>query len=245
MTTDTKLGYGTTLTWNSQTVAELTNIGVPEITTEMLDGTSFDSSDTFREKIAGMLESGPMPVKGWFYPGDTNGQYAMIADQLSRTSRTFVITLPTAMATTFTGTGYVSKFKVGDIAPDGRIEVDFEITPTGKVTFATTASDGLTTPFFTVTGTGGASTITPAAAQASLEYNVTLAAGSTSYYITPTATSGTITITDNSGNTQTVLTGANSTSITAPTNSMHTVYIDVKETNKTAKRYTLHIGEPV
>lgn len=243
--TQAKLGYGTTLTWNSKAVAQLKSIGVPEITTEMLDGTSFDSSDTFKEKIAGMLESGPIPIKGWFYPGDTNGQYAMIADQLSRTSRTFIVTLPTAMATTFTGTGYVSKFKVGDIAPDGTIEVDFEITPTGKVTFAATASTGLTTPFFTVTDNVGGASITPAAANDDYEYIVSLNAGAVTYVVTPTATAGTITVTDSSGNPQTVLTGEDSTTLTAPTDSMETIYIDVKETSKTAVRYTLHIGEPV
>jgi hypothetical protein len=111
--------------------------------------------------------------------------------------------------------------------------------------FAYDESDGLTTTFFSVTGSAGASAITPAAAQATLEYNVTLAAGSTTYYITPIAVAGVIKVIDSLGAEQTVISGANSTAITATANGVQTVYISVKETGKVAKIYTLHVGEPV
>jgi hypothetical protein len=149
------------------------------------------------------------------------------------------------MATTFTGTGFISNFKPGDVKPDGTVEVEFEITPTGKVTMGVTYSTGLTTPFFSIVSNVGGDTVTPAAAGSTYTYNVRLGAGAATYTVTPTAAAGTIVLTDATGATQTIVTGNASSALAAPTNGMHTIYISVTETNKASRKYTLHVGEPV
>ena len=243
MVTKAMATFASAFAWNGTEVGRLSNVGdVPqelEIKTYLLH----DSTSGWPEAVPTTFKSGVIKLKGIYDPSDT-GQAAMATDFAAKTQRAWV-RYSADDSWTWSGNGYISKYEPkGDGVADID-EIEIEVTIDGVPTLSYEASTGLTTPFFTVTGSAGASTITPAAAQASYSYNVTLAAGSTSYYVTPTATAGTITVVDNSGNTQTVLTGANSTSITAPTNSMHTIYIKVKESGKVAKVYKLNIGEPV
>ena len=241
-----KIAYGSVFQWNSQSVAELTKIGGIEISAKTAEITSHDSANAFEEHVPTILSGGSFDLEGNLRVDDTNGQVAMLADEVTKTMRAWTITYPSAVGAAWGGNGYITKFKLGDANFDGILTFTATIINTGKPSLTITSAAGLTTPFFTVTGTGGASAIAPAAAAASLEYVVNLAAGSTSYYVTPTASGATsIVIRDNTGNEQTVISGANSTSIAAPTNSMHTIYIIVKETGKVNKTYTLRVSEPV
>jgi hypothetical protein len=234
---------GSTFQWNTITVGRLATVGEPGETLETKSVLLHDSPSYRPEVIPLSWKPEKIKLSGEFDPSDA-GQVALMTDATAGTRRAWIRSASDS-SWTWSGYGYcVSAGPKKDSVKDTN-EFEAEIEVDGVPTYSATASAGLTTPFFTVTGTGGGATITPAAAQTTYAYNVSLVAGSTSYYITPTATAGVITVIDNSGNEQTVLTGANSTSITAPTNSMHTVYIQVKETGKVAKRYTLHVGEPV
>jgi hypothetical protein len=243
MVTKATAVIGSSFTWNSNVVGRLAAVGDVSESLETKSVLLHDSP-SYRPEVT-PLSWKPEKIKlsGEFDPTDA-GQVGLMTDRAAGTRRAWV---RTATDSSWTWSGYGYCLKAGP-AKDGvkdTNEFEAEIEIDGVPTYASVASDGLTTPFFTVTGTGGAGVITPAAAQASKTYNVSLVASSTSYYITPTAAAGVITVIDSSGNEQTVISGANSTAITAPTNSRHTVYIQVKETSKVAVRYTLHVGEPV
>jgi predicted secreted protein len=210
----------------------------------MIDGTSFDSADTHKEKIAGMLEAGSFRISGHLYSGDTNGQIAMIADQLSRTSRTFLITWPSAMAMTATGTGYISNFQPGDVTPDGKVEFEMEITPTGKVTIGATASGGLTGLTGIEENAGGALDFVPNFSNTLYEYNVLVNTASTYVKFTPTAASHTITITNSfDGSVTTVPTGNQSGELDlGAANSLTIFTIKCWESGKAIKQYVVNVA---
>ena len=245
MVTASALGFGSTITWNAATPAELTKIGGIKISGKKVDVTNFDSPDDFREYLIGLFETDDIPLEGNYIPGDT-AQAAMLTDFLARTTRAVVITLPATIGTvTCSFNAKLTNWEIGDLEDEKAVSWKATINVIGKPAISVGASTGLTTPFFTVTGSGGAGVIAPVAAGAVYSYIVTLVGGSTWYTITPTATAGTITITDGNGGSQVVLTGVASTQITAPTNGFHDTVISVKEAGKTAKNYTLHVLEPV
>lgn len=244
--TDTQavIGYGTTFTWNGQVVAQLTSIGIPGVTLDMDDGTTFDSPDAFKEKIAKMLEAGTLKLGMHLYPGDTNGQMAMITDLYARTKREFIITLPAALAWSLTCDGFCSKFSPPDITPEGKIILDMEVTPTGKPTIASTASGGLTGLTGIEENAGAALDFIPNFLAGTVEYNVAVNTASTYIKLTPTAASHTITI-DNGTSEQTVTSGAQSGEIDlGAANSVTTITITAQETGKVAQKTVIHVARP-
>ncbi len=228
------LGYGTTLTWNGQTVAKLQSINGIEISVASVDVTTHDSADGFTASIPGLATAGDCSVAGFFDPADATGQVAMMADAIARTSRTGVITFPSATGSTWTFTGFITAIKVGD-APTGEgIPFTATIHPTGKPTFATSASTGLTNPYFAISESA---VIAPAAAGNVYTYVATVLSTVTSVTVTPTATAGTITVNGN-----TVATGEASSAITlGAAGSVTPITIVVTETGKSPKTYTIYL----
>lgn len=78
-----KSGCGAALYLGSNKIAELNNISNP-FTSDSLDVTTFDSS-CVREFIAGLV-SGTIDFSGFYDPTDTNGQQAVFAALLARTT---------------------------------------------------------------------------------------------------------------------------------------------------------------
>ena len=234
-----KATFGTTLTRNGNVVGSLTSIGGVELTQEFEDGTTHESADAFREKVGTVFDAGNVPIEGYFEPGDADGQLGLMADMAARTLQTFVMTFPAELATTWTFTALITKWKIGDAPIDGLLPFEAELEISGKPVLAVTASTGLTTPFFTVSGAG--TLIVPAAAGAVYTYVADIGTAITSVTITPTATAGVITITAN-GTSQVVTSGAASSAITlGAAGSIVTATISVKEAGKVAKTYTVHL----
>jgi hypothetical protein len=234
---------GIVFKWDGTEVAGLENIGEVPDEWESEEVFLHDTSGFYPEQILTTRKGGDIKLTGILLPSDP-GQAKMLADYGTGTSRTWIREAPDG-SWSQTGTGYVKQFAPAGKSPKDISKLEASILIDGEPVTSFEASDGLTTPFFTVTGTGGAGVITPAAANAKYEYNVSLVGGTTTYYVTPTAGTGAITVIDSAGAEQTVLTGANSTAITAPTNGMHTIVIQQKDTGKVPIRYVLHVGEPV
>jgi hypothetical protein len=229
------IGYGTTFTWDSEVVADLTAINGIELSAAMIDATTHDSSDSYKEVIPGLIDPGEVTVEGNFDYTDTAGQHAMITDFNARSSKTGVITFPAATGATWTFTGYISKIKIGDAPVEGLIPFTASIKPTGKPTFAVATSTGLTTPFFAISESA---VVTPDEAGDVYTYVATVLTGVSSVTVTPTATAGTITVNGN-----TVATGEASSAITlGAAGSVTTITIVVTETNKAPKTYTIYLS---
>ncbi len=230
---------GTTLLWNNYPVLELTNITVPIATADDIDITNHDSLFDYEEPIPGLLRGGDFEVGGNLLPGDTDGQVAILTDLQARTSRTAIIAGP-AGKYNFSFTAYPKKFAPS--APvTGKTSVTIGFKVSGKSTFVTDASVGLTTPFFGIQDNEGENpTITPAPANAVYHYSVTLESTDTYVQIQPRATAGTIRV-----NGVVVVSGAWSGNITVAAGTTRQVVVEVRETDKTSKIYRVFVTRPV
>ncbi|MFA4972892.1 MAG: hypothetical protein WC683_09780 [bacterium] len=231
--------FGTTIKINGDTIAELENIGGVSVRTEMADVSHHASANAFRERVAGMLDAGAVPISGNFLPTDATGQIALQALQLTRGTGVFVITLPAAFATTFTFTAYVEECKIGDFPINGKVPFSASLSITGKPVLALTASNNITV--LTVTDDVGAATLFPVFAAGTREYVVVTAAAAVTYHVNATFAAGTCTLVDGNGGSQTLTSTVDSSEIAIDDASFHTDTLTVQEAGKVAVVYTLHI----
>ena len=186
------LGYGSSISRAGNTIAEVVNIKPPALKAETPDVTTMDSSTSFREYISGLKDGGEVTLTLKFYPGDSNGQYALITDLENGTKQTFIITLPDSVAT-WTFYAYVTGY-VPDIPLDDAIGLEVTLKVTGKPTFGVTASTGWSA--FVLRDSGDSAdvtnfSITPAVAGSTTKYAVTFDTDGSAY---PKATAGSHTI---------------------------------------------------
>lgn len=132
---------GTTLKKGASTVAELRDVNGVDMTAETIDVTTLSSTGGYREFISGFIDPGEVAISGFFYPGDTNGQYAMHTAFDGKTIDTYTITFPASMGTTWTFTGYVTKFKTGAVV-EGAVTFEASLKISGKPTLGVSASTG-------------------------------------------------------------------------------------------------------
>jgi predicted secreted protein len=130
--TNAILGYGAKINWNSNDIAEVTSITGPSQSADMLDVTNHDSSDEFREYIAGLVDGGEISFEANFDSTDTNGQIALHTDFQAKTSRTCQITLPNSLGN-ISGTAYCTKYELS-FPVDGAVKLSGTIKYTGKPT---------------------------------------------------------------------------------------------------------------
>ena len=233
--TEAKWAQGTILARNGTTIAQVKTIGDLELTQATLDATHLESDDDFEEFVGGKLSTGDLPITGDFKPGDTNGQIGLHTDLLAHTLQSFVLTLPTALATSWTFSALVTSFKTTGVSVDGIVGFAATLKISGKPTLGITASTGLTTPFFAISESA---VVTPDEASAVYEYVGTVLTGVTSVTVTPTAAAGVIKVNGN-----TVATGVASSAITlGAAGSVTEITITVTETNKTTKTYTIWLA---
>ncbi len=235
--------FGTTLKWNtSHVVAELTDVSGPNIKVASIDVTTHGSTSGWREKLAGLKDGGQVTIKGNFYPGDTAGQKAFVDDMIAGTSRTAVITPPTAAPCTFTFTAFGVDFKL-DSPVAGSLGFTATLEITGVPVFAVTASDDITSiSGHEETGTGVLDFV-PNSDGAVYEYNVLVDTGS-DYITLKVVHAGTITVTA-LGATSTLATNTESGAITIDAaDSVTDVVVNVKDSGKVAKNYTIHVARP-
>jgi predicted secreted protein len=227
--------FGTTLTWDSVSVAGLTAINGVDVSADTVEVSNHLSADAYKEYLVGMIEPGELSVEGQFDYTDTTGQHAMLADLNGRAAKTWTITFPSATGATWTGSGFLVGFKVGDATLDNAIPFSARVKLTGKPTFAVTASTGLTTPFFAISESA---VVTPDEAGDVYEYVATVLTGVSSVTVTPTATAGTITVNGN-----TVATGEASSAIAlGAAGTVTEITIVVTETGKSPKTYTIWVA---
>ena len=229
------LGKGTTFTWGGSAVAQLLNIGTPEVTVASIDSTTHDTSGRFREFMAGLADGGSIPITGYFDAADTSGQAAMYADAAAGITREVVITGPAGLFS-LTMNCFITNIKpIGDAPIDGGLPFSATLKVTGAPVFAAGASSGMTAVAFSNSGA-----LIPVFASGTYEYVVNFATGISSFTITPTAAGHTITVEAN-GASQTVTSGNASSAIAlGAAGSMTTVVVNVQQSGKARKTYKFY-----
>lgn len=233
MATQAVAAFGTTLSRNAVLIAEINNIGDLEISQSFIDVTTHSSPDGYREFILDKIkDAGELTLEGNFIASDTTGQIALKGDCDAGTLSTYILTFPDG--TTFSFSGYVSKFKIGS-PMDKQLNFGATLKITGKPSLGISVSTGLTTPFFVISESA---VIVPTPANAVYDYVATVLTDVTSVTITPTATAGAITVAGN-----VVATGvASSAIVLGAAGSITTVLVVVTESGKAPKTYTIKIA---
>lgn len=180
-----KIGYGATLEWNNEPVAELTRIGGVKLSRSKVENTRLDAPDEVKEYVLGLVDISNLEIEGNFRPDDADGQMAMFVDFWDNQERDFVITLPPAMATTLEGTAGIANLEAAEATSEGIVPFKASLKITGILTPSVGASIGLTTTFFDVSESA---LIVPDPANDVYDYVATVGTAVESVTITPIAT---------------------------------------------------------
>ncbi len=126
---------------NFDAVAFIKTITPGEMSTAVIDKTHLRSPFAHREKLAGLRDSGPFTIQGFWAPSNGTQNNAgdptitsfasggLLSFWIDRTTRNFRIKCSDADTTTFPFTGFVSKFQPGEIGTEDAVMFTAEITP--------------------------------------------------------------------------------------------------------------------
>lgn len=244
MTTSAKIGYGSTLKWNTVTVVELTKIGGVDVSVTKVDATTLSSPDAYMEFVPGLLNPGDVAVEGFFRPDDP-AQFAMLTDMNARTSRTALITLNAALSSaTWTFTAFISRFMAGEVTLEGLIPFQATLSISGKPALGVTVSGGMTAFAGIEENIGAALDLVPNFLAGVLTYTATVNTASTWVKLTVTAAAHTIVVTVAGVTHVLVSTVQSDPLVIGAANTVTQVVITTTEANKAALTYNLFISRP-
>lgn len=233
---------GSILTRAGNPIAELTNITGPSEKADQIDSSNLSS--TFRTFIVGLRDAGELSLEGSLYPGDTLGQVAMHADLASGTERAYVLTFPPSMGASISFQGLVTAFSTGTPMED-KVPFSATIKISGVPTLNVTASNNTSAMTGTEQTAVAALDFVPNYAAATYIYSTALINTASTWVkviVTFAAGVGTVTCL---GVTQSLVSTVESGAILiGAANSTTEVVITIKETNKVATVYTIHVPRP-
>ena len=229
--TQGKAGYGVTLTYSGNAVAQILDITPPNPKANVIDVTTHDSTSGYKEKILGLIDAGQVKIKGNFYPGDTNGQIVLNNARANRTLlSSLILAFPSSIGCSWTFNAYVTEFQI--ISPiDKQVTFEAVLEVTGVPSLGITASTNLTNLTISV------GTLVQAFSATVYNYIDSLTNGTASVTVTPTnATAALITV-----NGVAVTSGAASGAITtAVGNTLITIV--TQDTGKAPVVYVINCG---
>jgi predicted secreted protein len=140
------IGHGTALKLEDSpgagtytTIAEVQSINGLNLSLDSIDVTNMDSSNQWREFIAGLRDAGEISFDiNWFMTGATHGVSAGLLQDFnssSTTTRLWQIIWPDTGSTTWSFSGFVTGFSVSDPF-DGAVTASITIKLTGAPTLA-------------------------------------------------------------------------------------------------------------
>ena len=119
------------------TVAEVTELKGPNMKADTIDVTSHDSTNGWKEFIAGLITAGEVDLALNFIPSNATQSYAagLIKDMYNRTLRNFKLIFPDSGHTTWSLAGRVIEFQP-DANPAKQLVATCKIQITGVPTLA-------------------------------------------------------------------------------------------------------------
>lgn len=223
---------GTIIKIGANSIADVTSITPPEMTTDTIDTTTLASTGGYKESIPGFKDAGEVGIVGFFNPSDTLGQMALYTAFQNGTNDSYTIIFPSALGASWTFTGGVTGFKTTGVEVDGAIGFEATIKISGAPSLGTSASAGLSA--LSLTGTGGA--LSPAFTNTNYSYSFS-GVSATSVTITATAASHTLKLYIDGVYSQDLVSGSPSASIPLTLNIGKKLTILANESGKTQKVY--------
>lgn len=135
-----KHALGCTVSLGGTALAEVTALGVPAITAEVIDVTSHDSADGFRDHIRGLFDTEEFTITMYYVAGSTTDDACIAA--VTGTAAVAVEILAYAEGGTedITFNAFATNYNVNDLVPGEAQTATLTLKPTGaKPTQAATA----------------------------------------------------------------------------------------------------------
>jgi len=240
MATSAYAAFGTVLRYIGPpelAIGELVNINGVPVSQDAVDVTSHGSTSGYREFVAGLLDAGEVSFEGNHIAANA-GQQRIFTHLTARDNREMVINMPDGSEWQFGA--LCTGFGAAGAPVDGKLDFSGAFKLSGVPVLATAYSTGLTTPFFSLSGSDtGAINPSPAAANAVYAYTAALANADETLAVTPTGATGSPVIQVGlTAAMATVVSGEESDEI-AMSVGANSVYITVKETGKKWRLYTI------
>lgn len=131
--------FGATVSVGGASLAEVTAIGIPSLTGEVIDVSTHSSTNRWREFIRGMRDAGEFTVTMRYEAGSATDD-ACIAAITADTATAIVLDAKASSGTEdFTFNAFGTDYSVNDLEPNGDQTASLTLKPTGAVTQAPTA----------------------------------------------------------------------------------------------------------
>jgi len=127
--------FGTKLLIGTSTIGSLTAINGPAVSVDTIDVSAHDSTNAYREFVAGLIDGGEISVEGNLASA-TAGNVFMTAIE-SRTTQSITVTFPSGTAGSWSMAGIVTGFETQSPF-DGKLGFSASVKVTGKPTLAST-----------------------------------------------------------------------------------------------------------
>ena len=144
MTTAAKTNFGAVLKLADSggtpaAIAELTSVGVPGISVNLLDATSHDSTGGAREFIAeDVYDTGEIAIEGHYIAGSTEDDL-FIAAATGAVKQDFELLVKASSGTeTISGSCFVQNYEPGELTIEGKQMFSATLKVTGQLTQAAT-----------------------------------------------------------------------------------------------------------
>lgn len=130
-----QIGDGAATSEVFTTIAEVSDIGGPEIALESVEVTNHSSPSGWREKIGGILDGGNISLTINYQPTHAthNNTAGLIADLRQRTKRNFQLVFTDSGTTTWSFTALVTSFSPAEPI-DGALTAEITLEITGAPT---------------------------------------------------------------------------------------------------------------
>lgn len=131
--------FGATVSVGGASLTEVTTIGIPSLTGEVIDVSTHSSPGRWREFIRGMRDAGEFTITMKYTAGSATDD-ACIAAITSDTATAVVLDAKAASGTEdFTISAFGTDYSINDLEPDGDQTCTLTLKPTGAVTQAPTS----------------------------------------------------------------------------------------------------------
>jgi hypothetical protein len=129
------IGHTTTISYGAVpvSVAQVQDVNLGAVTVDSVEVTNNDSSDSTKEFVPGLIDSGEITFTCLFDPGEVETH---LTELQSLATTTWTVTLPTGAlgGSTWAGSGFITSMSA-PVPMGDAVTVDFTVKITGGVTF--------------------------------------------------------------------------------------------------------------
>lgn len=126
-----KHALGCTVSVGGSAIAEVTAIGIPEITGEVIDVTTHDSADGFKDYIRGLFDTGDCTITMKYTAGSTTDDACIAAVTGAAAVAIEIVAYAASGTEDITFNAFGTGYKINDLSPGEEQTATLTLKPTG------------------------------------------------------------------------------------------------------------------